>query len=328
MMQNSVSGGIEGIFYAANVTARKLNDSILARISQEKYDHIGLIDPTAHTYELWKNDSGYRLGSHERVNYDAAFGDILEHYIYPEDRAVFASHGKLENIVERLDRDGSDTFVYRRHSETGGCLYKQVKYVWLDARHELIMESQTDLTSLYEQQLEEVKRQHEAELAKERALSAESIPAGIGVFDYSDGAFSLNYLNNGFFQMIGAEREKYRQYGNPNVLGAVCGEDRPRLLQEAAQSVRERRQFRCRFRLSDGNGGFRWVETAANHVPLNERTERFYAAYSDVDALIRTQMKLQEKDLVFRDILSIRKSCISRIIRCAIAMRRKFCPPG
>jgi len=303
MLQNSISGDIEGIAYALNVTGRKINDSILARITEERYDHIGLINPATHSYELWKNDEDYGLGSHQKTDYDKAFEDILNHYIRPEDHDLFADHGKLENIVARLGENGSDSFVYRRPSKTGGCLYKQVKYVWLDSRHDRIIESQTDLTSLYEQQIEQVRQQHEAELAREKALSAESIPAGIGVFDYMDGMLCLNYMNNGFYQMMNLPREKYAQFKGTNVINAAFKEDRPALLQEVKMSIREKRQMRCRFRLQNGTENGHWVEVAANHVPLDGWTERFYAAYYDVDELLRTQMEMQEKELVFRDIL-------------------------
>jgi len=304
MMQNSVSGDIEGIAYALNVTDRKVNESILARLAEEKYDHIGLINPSLNSYEMWKKDGSYGLDPRQRVDYNAVFQDILAHYIFPEDRELFADHGKLSNIAARLDRDGTDTFVYRCRSNTGECLYKQVKYVWLDARHDLIMESQTDLTALYEQQIEHVRRQHEAELAKERAFSAESIPSGIGVFDYEDGKLSLNYMNNGFYQMLGAVKEEYARMVGTDILNAVFEEDRTAILQEAAASISGKRQFFCRFRLTDGNGCLRWVEVAANHIPQSSTTERFYAAYYDVDKLVRTQTELQEKELVFRDILS------------------------
>lgn len=304
MMLNTVSGDIEGIAYALNVTGRKINNSILSQISEERYDHIGLINPATRSYELWKNDEDYGLDSHAKTDYDAAFEDILNHYIDQEDHDLFQDHGKIENIVARLNKDGSDSFVYRRRSKTGGCVYKQVKYVWLDAGHDRIIESQTDLTSLYEQQIEQVRQQHEAELAKKKALSAESIPAGIGVFDYREGMLCLNYLNNGFYQMMGIPREQYMQFGGSNVIHAVFDEDRLILLSEISRSIREKRQFRCRVRLQDGRENGHWVEIAANHVPIDERTERFYAAYYDVDELIRTQLAMQEKELVFRDILS------------------------
>ena len=304
MMQNTAGGDVEGIACAVDVTGRKISDSIFSRIAEEKCDHIGLINPSVHTYELWQKDSAYGLNSHRRVDYNAVFGDIAEHYICKEDRELFSDHGKLENIVARLNKDGSDTFVYRCLNASGGCMYKQVRYVWLDSRRDLIMETQTDLTPLYEQQIEQVRRQHVTELEKERALSAESIPSGIGVFDFTHGYLSMNYLNNGFYQMIGVPKEAYAKYAEADVILTVYEEDRPKLLQEVETSIQEKRQLRCRFRLPDSTENCHWVEVVANHVPLNEQTERFYVAYYDVDELIRAQMELQEKELVFRDILS------------------------
>jgi len=304
MMQNSVSGDIEGIAYAVNVTDRKISDSILTRISEEKYDHIGLINPGTGIYELWKKDGSYGLGQRQRVDYSLAFGDILNNYVCPEDRELFADHGSLKNIIARLNENGADTFVYRCRSAEGGYLYKQVRYTWLDSQHDRIMEAQTDLTPLYEHQIEQVKRQHEAELTKKRALSAESIPAGIGVFDFRNGVLHLNYLNNGFYQMTGLRKESYVNENNGDALKAVFAEDRPVLLQNLEAAIREKRPLRMRFRQLDGKGQCRWVEIAANHVPLNADTERFYVAYYDVDELIRIQMELQEKELVFHDILS------------------------
>ena len=139
MTQNSESRDVEGIAYAINVTDRKVNDSILSRIAEERYDHIGLISPVSRSYEMWKKDGDYELSPHLRVNYDAVFGDIMKNYIFPEDQELFLDHGRIENIIARLDRDGEDSFVYRRHSDEGGVLYKQVKYVWLDQRRDLIM---------------------------------------------------------------------------------------------------------------------------------------------------------------------------------------------
>lgn len=304
MTQNSVSGDIEGIAYAVNVTDQKINDSILERISEEKYDHIGLINPTTHSYELWKQDGAYELGSRQSVDYDKTFEDILDHYICQEDRDLFRDHGTLTNIVARLQEDGADSFVYRRLSETGGCLYKQVKYTWLDRQHDLIMEAQTDLTDLYERQLEQARRQHEAELAQERALSAESIPAGIGVFDVTEGEVCLDYLNDGFYQMLGVTREDYARYDGAGFIDAIYAEDRPTLLQGIMESLREDSQLKCRFRMLDGNGQWIWLELVANHVSLGAGTERFYASYYDVDELLRIQAELQEKELVFRDILT------------------------
>jgi signal transduction histidine kinase/CheY-like chemotaxis protein/PAS domain-containing protein len=304
MMQNSVSGDVEGIAYAVNITNKKINGSILTRIAEEKYDHVGLINPMRHSYELWKKDRALDLQSHHEVNYDATFANVCEHLILPEDRDVFSEHGKLEHIVATLDERGEDSFVYRYIGADGRCVYKQVGYAWLDSQKSLIMETQVDLTPLYEQQIELVKQQHKAELARERALSVESIPSGIGVFDVSGGKVSLNYINKGFYQMLGLSQGELAERGGTDVLDLALAEDRPALEEEIEASMREHRQLVCRFRLLDGARQPRWVEVRANHVRLDESTERFYVAYFDIDPLVRAQKELQGKDLMFRDILS------------------------
>ena len=89
-----------------------------------------------------------------------------------------------------------------------------------------------------------IKRSHEAELTKKRALSAESIPAGIGVFDFRNGVLHLNYLNNGFYQMTGLRKESYVNENNGDALKAVFAEDRPVLLQNLEAAIREKRPLR------------------------------------------------------------------------------------
>ncbi len=304
MMQNPVTGDLEAIAHAVNVTNRKINENIVARISEEKYDHIGLIRLSDRTYELRKNDLASRGPElHRRVDYAAALDDILAHGVCPEDRELFADHGNLDRLLSRLEQSGSDTFVYRCRVEDGGLLHKQVTYSWLNEDRNLILEVQADVTSVHEQQLEQLKRRHEDELLKERALSAESIPSGIGVFDVTGDTVCLYYFNDGFYQMIGRSREDCRPFEGVHALDAALPEDRPAIREELAAALREKRQFRCRFRLCPGLGSCRWVDVRANHIPVQETTERFFAAFYDVDELLRTQTELQEKELIFRDLL-------------------------
>ena len=97
MIRNSVNGDIEGIAYALNITDQKISDRILARISEEKYDHVGLINPAAHSLELCRADGSYGLVPHRRVDYSAALRDISEHYICPGPE-TFRRHGRGEVV--------------------------------------------------------------------------------------------------------------------------------------------------------------------------------------------------------------------------------------
>ena len=304
MMQNSITDDIEGIAYALNITDQKINKTILEKISEDQYDHVGLISPAQHSYELWKKDKSFGLQSHQFVNYDEIFRDILEYHILAEDRSLFAEHGKLENMAANLKQNGKDAFVYRYMDSNVRCRYKQVSYVWLDSQQELILETQKDLTELYEQQIELVKQQHEAELAKERALSVESIPSGVGVFDFADGRLFLNYINSGFYQMLKILPEDKDSYFGDDTINHVVVDDRIKLNDAIHEAIQEKKQLNCRIRMFDGDRKPHWVEIAANHVPLDKHTERFYISYYDIDQLIRIQDELEEKELTYRDILS------------------------
>ena len=304
MLQNSITDDIEGIAYALNITDQRISGMILERIAEEKYDHIGLISPVRHSYELWKKDDALDLAPHETVDYDGLFNDIHDHYILAEDRDLYKDHGQLEHITARLDENGEDHFVYRYIDPRGRCVYKQVTYGWLDSQKDLILETQTDLTELYEKQIELVRQQHEAELARERALSVESIPSGVGVFDVTEGNIALNYINSGFFQMLGIPPEEKDRYFSKAVVNNVLADDRKVFYDAVHEAMGKNRQLNCRLRLSLGEKEPHWVEIVANHVPLDGTTERFYVSYYDVDHLIRVQNELREKELTYRDILS------------------------
>ena len=129
------------------------------------------------------------------------------------------------------------------------------------------------------------------------------IPSGVGVYDVTDGVVRKEYLNDGYYQMIDAKREERGQFDGTSTVNAAHREDMAGILAEAKASIREKRMFQYRFRVLDGSGGYRWLAIRANHVPLSDRTERFYAAYFDIDELVRTQEKLRENELLFSDLL-------------------------
>ena len=129
------------------------------------------------------------------------------------------------------------------------------------------------------------------------------IPSGVGVYDVTDQTINKVYLNDGYYQMIGARREDRHKYDGTNTIDAIIPEDLPGLIAEAKASILEHRMFRYRFRVLDGDGKDRWIAIRANHVPLSDTTERFFAAYYDIDVLMRTQEKLHENEVLFRETL-------------------------
>jgi hypothetical protein len=110
------------------------------------------------------------------------------------------------------------------------------------------------------------------------------IPSGVGVYDLKDNIIEMKYLNDGYYQMIGSRREDRSCYFGNAAARAIHPEDLVKLLEEANSSVREKRLFDIRFRVLNGSGDYIWIGIRANHVSLDDRTERFFAAYYNVDA--------------------------------------------
>jgi PAS domain S-box-containing protein len=121
----------------------------------------------------------------------------------------------------------------------------------------------------------------------------QGVSTGIGVFDVTGDVIEMKFLNDGYYQMVGQGRDERKQFFGNGVVGAINPEDRPGLLKEAKAAIKEGREFTYRFRVLNGKGNYVWVGIRANHKPLSDVTERFYAAYYNVDDLISQQERLR-----------------------------------
>lgn len=121
------------------------------------------------------------------------------------------------------------------------------------------------------------------------------IPSGVGVFDLSGNQVEMIYVNDGYYQMIGAKRGDRVQYTGTDATRPIFGEDLPGLFKEAQASIQEKRMFQYRFRILDGEQRYRWIAIRANHFRRADGKERFYAGYYDVDEMVCMQERMQEK---------------------------------
>lgn len=127
------------------------------------------------------------------------------------------------------------------------------------------------------------------------------IPSGAGIYDVTGNSINMVYLNDGYYQMIGVSREQRRRFEGKNAADVLHPDDRPGLLAEAEASIREKRPFEYKYRALITEGQYRWFFIRANHVRLNATSERFFAAYYDINELMRTQEKLKENELILEE---------------------------
>lgn len=120
----------------------------------------------------------------------------------------------------------------------------------------------------------------------------ENIPTGMGVFDVTGDVIEMKYLNDGYYQMIQASREMRKQYFGVHTIQAMHQDDRAGLLKEVHDAIRESRMFQYRFRVLSGSGAYLWISIRANHKPVDEKTERFYAVYYNVDTYMSERLRL------------------------------------
>jgi PAS domain S-box-containing protein len=122
-------------------------------------------------------------------------------------------------------------------------------------------------------------------VSPEQILS--NLPTGVVVYDLTGNVVTAPYMGEGFYQMLGTTPEERVKIRGNNVLLAVHPDDIPGLLAEAKAAIRENRMVDYRYRIITGKGDYLWFGIRANHIRLNEKTERFFAAFYDIDTLVQ-----------------------------------------
>jgi signal transduction histidine kinase/CheY-like chemotaxis protein len=129
------------------------------------------------------------------------------------------------------------------------------------------------------------------------------IPSGIAIFDLNKNSISREFMNDGFYNMLGAKREQRDAIYGKEILNSIHPKDIPGILLEARQSITENRMFNYSFRILDNKKHYIWVNLKANHIKLPSGAERFYASYNDINKLINVQKQLTENEAIFKEAL-------------------------
>lgn len=130
------------------------------------------------------------------------------------------------------------------------------------------------------------------------------IPTGVGVYDVDGTVVSKEYLNDGYYQMMGVDRNSRNQYNGTKTVNAILKEDIPGLLREVKKSIDEKRTLNYSFRILKEDDQYVWIAIRANHITLENGKERFYAAYYDINELMETQKLLKGNEMLLNEVLS------------------------
>ena len=146
--------------------------------------------------------------------------------------------------------------------------------------------------------LREVKEEEER-----LAALIENIPAGLGVYVFEDGVLKSGYLNQGYYDMLGVDKEK-RIAERKEFLQFVHPDDLPAVLAEIQKDFMEERDFEGVFRLLDGKGKYRWVNLRVRLAEQHGKRRVYYGAFHDNDSFVKAHRALHESQMMMQAALT------------------------
>lgn len=169
------SGDVECFAYAYDITARKLYESVMALLSHEHFDYIGLIHPRDRTFEFIEKSPNLPYAELRRLlSYDECVNYVGQNFIDSEEKMQFSEAVTLENIIAGLKDNGKFVSTYIRN-ENGFSYCKQLNYVWLDEKKETILVVRSDISDSYRKDQAQMKAVSSARLEAEKASEAKSV---------------------------------------------------------------------------------------------------------------------------------------------------------
>jgi signal transduction histidine kinase len=173
-VKNPGNGDLEAIAYMIDVTRRHKNEEIARSLTEENCEMICLIDPKRGTIECMSSNKD---GDYPRLNVKLGYADSLrytaDNCVLAEDREGFLRQADIGYVAEALEKGKYCTFSYQCR-ENGAVRRKQLQFSWLGDRRREILSVRTDITEVYRQEQEQLRRMSQALRTAEAANTAKS----------------------------------------------------------------------------------------------------------------------------------------------------------
>ena len=176
LMQNPVSGDIEGISITRDISEQRRKSEILSHMASEGCDVIGILLPAdslyEHYYGLW-NEGFFISGT--KSDQESIVRQLAEEHIDESEKQAFINAVSLPVILKMLEirTDYSVLYTYL-DGKDGRKQRKQLRHSWLDQDKKEILIIQQDVTAAYEKEQERIEELGRARLEAEQASEAKS----------------------------------------------------------------------------------------------------------------------------------------------------------
>ena len=295
MAQNPANGNVEAVVYAINITERKIEQSIVTRIAEENFDHIGLIYPSSQTFELRKQNQRFpAVFLNQKVDYPSLLRRIVQDVV-PEDRDMALRCASLEQLTAVMYEKGTFSFSFRVYDPDNGIRRKKSQYSWLDSTKTAIIVMQSDVTVLYAQEQARQRREQDAQLAAEELKSLEAtlggIPAGLAVYHRQGAKTTILTVNEFLCRLVRTSRTAILSGDYDEIVrNGVHPEDLAQAI-ESMDAIFSEGSASFTYRCKIPDGGYLWISAVGQSAAEKDGSRLAYVLYQDA-----TEQKLREAE--------------------------------
>ena len=110
------------------------------------------------------------------------------------------------------------------------------------------------------------------------------IPGGVGIYHvYNDDRIELVFMNEVFFQMIGAERKEALLQGGGSDLCLIPADDRTRLWTEIRAALAQDRPVDISLRMRVLDGQYHWLRLHGKLIQRDAEKSTFYCQFREIE---------------------------------------------
>lgn len=233
---------------------------------------------------LYSNDHYYRLLGYTREQFAAEVRSAFD-LIYEEDR---------EAVIQQ-------TLQASQHYENFICEYRAVRrdgsIVWMRSHVSITtlpgIDEPVQLAVANDISKQKDAEQKEREAVEQQKKMLENMPGGVGIYYFHhDNRLELVYLNEGYYYLIGTEREQRQAYGGLTTMNAVHPDDAEPLLHEIRTGIEKNRIINLDIRILCEDHQYKWVNIKAKVAAKTEEKYTLFVFFADIDQLKTTQLRL------------------------------------
>ncbi len=173
--QSAVSGHVECVVTAFDVTEKILESQLISRFTMMGYEVVGLLGVPSRKVRYFRLKPMHfgMLFEHYEDYFESIEGDV-QRVIAPDQRAAVSRALLLETILEALSRAPSYDFSFEMTTSDGRHRHKLLQFSYLDESRDTIFLCKSDTTNQYQREHDQISQLRAAKLEADQANAAKS----------------------------------------------------------------------------------------------------------------------------------------------------------